>query len=251
MRVIGLREVDHIPVSYEVFGFNVPPPTMKNELHLAVPSSLLRNPDGTSNKYPPLPPIIGATIQFKTWSLFPISNPAWLGTSTADKINELFESFIGFARAIGHNHAAVWFGELPWKGLDDRSNLEAFDLAAHIDSNRSAAYCAKFGLDVAKGPHILALSNHPDSERTEVDVLLELNGLSPESTRSLLAALATQLLNKKISEKDLQSKKWRLAWRDACKSVIRDMGKIILDGVGKHTWSIKVYGIEITVKPPA
>src|SRR5580704_9929720 len=77
---------------------------------------------------------------FTTWSLFLISNPAWL-RADSHQIESLRHSYWGFARAIGGHHAAVWFAkELPESGGTNG--------AVQIDSERCAAYAEKLHLDL-------------------------------------------------------------------------------------------------------
>jgi hypothetical protein len=48
---------------------------------------------------------------FKSYSLFLISNPAWLGPNSDGRIVGLHQAYQAFSRAIGSDHAAVFF----WK----------------------------------------------------------------------------------------------------------------------------------------
>src|SRR5581483_7912645 len=48
--------------------------------------------------------------EFKTWSLFLVCNPGWLGDDAAAKLRMtvLHSAFLGFGRSLGTKNAAVW-----------------------------------------------------------------------------------------------------------------------------------------------
>jgi hypothetical protein len=158
--------------------------------------------------------------RFTTWSLFLISNPAWLHADSSEKIAALFKTYDAFGQAIGRDHAAVWFGKLPAPLQDTRK----FDFAAHLDTDRCATYSSKFRLEIAKSPHVVVTTWHPALEAELGDYLvLELNGLSPQSTIHLLTELTNQILNAKLDQIELSSKRWWLAWRDVPRSVLESL----------------------------
>lgn len=157
---------------------------------------------------------------FTTWSLFLVSNPAWLREDNFQKVAGLRQAYWGFARAIGGRHAAVWFA----KKAHEASGADA---AMLIDDERCAAYAEKLGLDLRKSPHVVVTAELPALDRNFTpSILLELNGLSPSSTETLLTELANQLVNKKLNEVGLKSEQWWLGWRDAATKTLEKLRKI-------------------------
>lgn len=192
---------------------------------------------------------------FSTWSLFLISNSTWLEAESSDKIIALFKSYVGFGRAIGRDHAAVWFGRLPWStastlsaksGLsvsyreDPPDDARGTDLAAQIDTRKCADYCAKFKLDINRGPHVVVTKQYPGLDQQLDDhIVIALNTLKPASTSKLLSTLASQIINNKLDQAGLASQKWRLIWRDAVGAALRSLSSVF-DRVAVTAWGVKV-----------
>jgi hypothetical protein len=154
---------------------------------------------------------------FSTWSLFLIANPSWLTPWSAERIEKLHECYIGFARAIGGAHAAVWFGADP--SSRRHSSVAAQDVGAQIDTERCAKYSAQLGLDLARSPHVIVTTSYPAEEPLRDCIVISLNGLSVDSTLSLLTLLGTELINEKLKPFYLDAKRWWLVWKDVLSSV--------------------------------
>lgn len=155
---------------------------------------------------------------FATWSLFLISNPAWLGPDAITKIRSLYDSYRSFAFAIGGRHAAVWFGRV-WP---EDAPPDPKQPPLQIDTNRCAEYSAKLGLNLAESPHVVVTTKYPSLNDSLGDaVVLSLNGLSAESTTTLLTHLATQLVSAKLDQVELNSERWWLTWRDVATQVFQ------------------------------
>jgi hypothetical protein len=162
--------------------------------------------------------IARTTRAFQSWSLFLISNPEWLSPSSGDEIATLYQAYAGFSRAIGTDHAAVFF----WKKRPSAvgGKLVGTDIGANIDAARCAEYAKIFDLDISRSPHIVVTRTRPSPTASlKNSVLLELNGLHPSSTRQLLTALAAQLISAKLDQNKLDSQRWWLTWRDAATNV--------------------------------
>jgi len=178
---------------------------------------------------------------FTSWSLFLISNPTWL-TDASDRVAALYDSYLGYARAIGGHHAAVWFGRAPT--ADGAAKPSARD----IDTDRCADVAAKLGLDVAKGPHVVVLTTHPSATEALKDyVVLELNGLGVAATQALLTLLASQLVSAKLDQAALASKAWWLSWREAVANAYAVLDKHVLSRL-KVTANEK--GVAVSLEPP-
>lgn len=162
---------------------------------------------------------------FKTYSLFLISNPEWLGPSSDSKIAGLYSAYEAFARAIGDGHAAVFF----WKREPAKKDgkLLGSDLAARIDASRCTEYEKALGLKISSSPHLVVTTKRPTPTTSLGDyVLLELGDLSPESTEKLMTKLADGLVAGNLSAEELNSAKWWLSWRDVATDVLRGLAEV-------------------------
>lgn len=155
---------------------------------------------------------------FKSWSLFLICNPTWLKNSSSPKIAELYDSFLGFGRATGRSHAAIWF----WKTPQPKFPIQA----SHVDADRSVEYCSRFGLAPKESPHIVLTTEYPDPKGAlgRPAVVLALNGLSAGATEALLTVLTGQLIRREIDEDEILSERWRLRLRDAFRKTFCMLG---------------------------
>jgi len=212
--VWNLGPQDELPESYVALGTTAEKQeTLKsclpNRLHVGNPDCYpIREGDiFTVHRY------------FKTYSLFLISNPEWLGPDSDGKIAGLYNAYEAFARAIGDEHAAVFF----WKKAPAKKDgkLVGSDLAAQIDASRSTEYEKALGLKISSRPHLVVTTKRPTPTTSLGDyVLLQLGDLSPESTGTLLTKLADGLVAGSLSSEDLSSAKWWLSWRDVAPSLL-------------------------------
>ena len=93
---------------------------------------------------------------FKTYSLFLVCNPQWLDPAKNTGLLQLYRQFQSFGRAIGDDHAAVWF----WKSNSYEHNDAA--LAQIVDVERSVRFCQAWKLIPSEGPHLVITSTYPD-----------------------------------------------------------------------------------------
>jgi hypothetical protein len=146
--------------------------------------------------------------EYLSWSLFLICNNTWLKDQSSPQIRGLYNEFMGFGRAIGAHHAAVWF----WTKTPANIN-ESTDLADAVDANRSQAFCQKFGLDSEKSPHVVVTIVYPDlNADIGQPVILRLGGMRAENIEALLSSLTRQVTSNKLAQGELDRQAWRLGW---------------------------------------
>jgi hypothetical protein len=163
---------------------------------------------------------------FKTWSLFLISNPQWLSSDGDEQLRQLHGAYAGFARAVGPDHAAVFF----WKKAPkiDGGKLVGTDLAANIDADRCSMYARTLKLDISDSPHVVVMRTRPSPDASLGDrVILTLNGLLPSSTQELLTLLATQLISDHLDSIQLDSERYWLTWKDVLTKVYETLGRAL------------------------
>jgi hypothetical protein len=219
-RVWDLKPDEDLPESYVAMGTTAEKQeTLKSCLHD-------RFHPGNPNCYPIREGDIFTVHRFfKSYSLFLISNPEWLGPSSDSKIAGLYSAYEAFARAIGDENAAVFF----WKKEPAKKDgkLLGSDLAARIDASRSTEYERALGLKISSSPHLVVTTKRPTPRTWLGDyVVLELGDLSPESTEKLLTKLADGLVAGNLSAEELNSAKWWLSWRDVATDVLRGLTEI-------------------------
>ena len=169
---------------------------------------------------------------FNSYSLFLISSPEWLGPDGSDQIAALYKAYEGFARAIGNDHAAVFFWKKAPKKVDGK--LVGADLAANIDASRCTEYEKAFKLDISQSPHVVVTKARPSPTGLTTDyIILQLNGLTPSSTGVFLTKLADQLVSDKLDQEELGSERWWLTWRDVVIKVYQSVS--VLAGHSKVT----------------
>ena len=167
--------------------------------------------------------------KYTSWSLFLISNPAWLTPASDDRINALFNAYTGYARAIGDDHAAVFF----WKTVPAiaKGKLVGMDFADKIDSARCAAYTKAFKLDIAQSPHVLVTRSQPTRtpQRPLPDFFaLSLGQFTASSAERLLTTLAQQLIQQGyVDPEELDYEAWWLQWRDRLVETAKAIGQAI------------------------
>ena len=104
---------------------------------------------------------------YKTWSLFLVTNQAWLVTENARRLHDLYDRSRAFGRVIGKDHLAVWF----WKR---DAPLHDPALAENVDVERAVAYCQMLKLKPSEGPFLRSSLSSP----LRIDAtILPLNGL--------------------------------------------------------------------------
>lgn len=130
---------------------------------------------------------------FKTYSLFLVCNPQWLDPAKNTGLLELYRQFQSFGRAIGDDHAAVWF----WKSNSyERSDAA---LAQIVDVERSVRFCQAWKLIPSEGPHLVITSTYPDEAHLSAGLpkdsaVYKLGDMAPPDISALLAKLTDELI---------------------------------------------------------
>ena len=125
---------------------------------------------------------------FKTWSLFLICNPDWVGPERSADLANLYRRFKPFGDAIGRDNLAVWF----WKR---RTPVDDPRLAENVDVARSAEFCAALGRAPSQGPYLVVTTAYPDIAAFPKErAIFEVGGLQPAELAKLLTTLTDQLL---------------------------------------------------------
>jgi hypothetical protein len=169
-------------------------------------------------------------MQFKSWSLFLVCNPAWLLTENLAALMNLYRQFNGFGTVIGPTHVAVWF-------LEQSANPQVVERllkvessspgpqaeitpASLTDANRSSQYCAKYRLLPSESPHVLVTTTYPSLTAPVGDHwILTLNGADSTEITTLLTTLADQLLVQNLDQAKLGSKEWWRRWQRSFRAI--------------------------------
>jgi hypothetical protein len=130
---------------------------------------------------------------YKTYSLFLVCNPQWLDPANNAGLYELYEQFLSFGRAIGAEHAAVWF----WSSNSYQRSDAA--LAKVVDVDRSIRFCKAWNLTPDEGPHLVITSTYPDESKLTSGLppdtaVYKLGNMSPPDITKLLLSLTDQLV---------------------------------------------------------
>jgi hypothetical protein len=160
---------------------------------------------------------------FKTWSLFLVTNQDWLVPENTRRLQELYERSKAFGRAIGADHAAVWF----WKA---DAPLSSQTLADNVDVERAVAYCGTLKLKPSDGPYLLFTAAYPD-EKVAPDAfhVFALDGKTAEEIGTLLATLGNQLVVDGVVQggrfaAEAGSDDFWSAWFDATRHTLARLG---------------------------
>jgi hypothetical protein len=130
--------------------------------------------------------------QYKTWSLFLVCNPEWLGPEKAPDLYSLYQQFGAFGRAIGDDHLAVWF----WKSRIIENDPK---IADKVDVERSVRFCRKFQLQPSSSPYVFITTSYPDESRLVIPkdyAFFELAKMKSADISKLLTKLTDELVLK-------------------------------------------------------
>ena len=171
----------------------------------------------TSDEIPLVNPATG--MPFKTWSLFLVCSPTWLGGPEQHRIEDLFLQFKIFGDVIGPHNLAVWFAPSPYQPSPEVWSL---------DVDRNVTTCERYGLLPSESPHILVTTTDPDSEIAGQSFwALSLAWQSDESMLRLLSRLADQILVKGLNQEEIDSERYWNLWRVILLDAGRSMSDII------------------------
>jgi hypothetical protein len=143
----------------------------------------------------PLHPRAEIPVDYSSWSLFLICNPAWIFENGDQGIETLHKQFLAFGQSIGKKNAAVLVVY----------NENASPSVANTDFGRSSDYCEKYKLLPSKSPYVLVTTRYPDLEpEPGSHLVVRLNGLTALSSARVLSKLADQLLVTKLNQSELR-----------------------------------------------
>jgi hypothetical protein len=176
---------------------------------------------------------------YHSWSVFLICNPAWLRDAKTSSVASLFDRFLAFGRALGRDHAAVWFVKKQQTARGGAATLDSLDI------DRNVAYCNSLKLEREDSPHVIVTTTYPDIKRGIVDnVKASLSGMTPESIEALLTTLATQIGNEKLDQEAINSRAWWLKLKQALENTVASVGNV----ASRLRVTIKGGGIEATIE---
>lgn len=177
---------------------------------------------------------------FNSWSLFLVSDPAWLLPSQESVFLDLKVRYIAFGKATGPTHAAVWFEPfVPSRIRDDGKVLSWKNIQGAVDIERNIEYCRRFNLTPSEGPHIVVTTIHPDDWHAgDPAVVLAFAGQSARVIQAQLSKLNDQIAAGRLSQEELNSVRWWTAWQQLIESACK-----WLKGV-KWTVDAKAFKIE-------
>lgn len=172
---------------------------------------------------------------YETWSLFLICNPAWASPDAYERLESMWRAFVGFGRAIGDDHLAVWFWRRP-----PRWGTE--DLVDDVDVERATRWCDLYDLRPSESPHVLVTTTYPTlDERVEEYGTVELAGAEPAQITDFMVELADVLYEGDLASLDPQTESFWFRLFEAIRSPIRSLGEdvavTIQSGPLKLQWS--------------
>jgi hypothetical protein len=152
----------------------------------------------------------------------------------------LHDRFQGFGRALGKDHAAVWF----WT-REPRTTKGNPRLVHDVDSKRNVAVCTKLNLDITQSPHVVVTRRYPDVN-TEIrpDIVLSLGSLPTRLMSEALERLAGQVISNRLDQAELDSAVGRRLWADALAQVACWSARVV------PQIKARIGAIEVTAAPP-
>lgn len=163
-------------------------------------------------------------------SIFVICSPDWILREREEDLLALHAYFEAFGRAIGRDHAAVWF----WQSLPDLED----GLADDLDVERSAEICSGLRLRPSESPHIVVTSRWDRDH-----MILALGGLEASRIRQVLVRLADRLVAGGIAAEDVESEIWWQTWYAAADQALRGLAQVA--SAVKLTIDTKFFKLEL------
>jgi hypothetical protein len=163
-----------------------------------------------------VPPGAPIPKDFKTWSLFLVCNPAWLGDDTASKMRmtALHSAFLGFGGSLGTQNAAIWFTKAGGSPTD-------------YDSDRAGDYCQTYGLKSNRSPYIIVSSDYPTASGAPGDfVAVSLVGLDTDNVLTLLGQLSDKVKASQLNPDTIGSDRYWRGWVQILEDTAAVLGKL-------------------------
>ncbi len=173
---------------------------------------------------------------YETWSLFLVCNPEWASPDAFERIEDMWNAFTGFGRAIGDDHLAVWF----WR-QDPRWGTE--QLVEDVDVERAARFCDLYDLMPSRSPHVLVTTSYPTpDERVEEYGTVQLAGAEPAEIRQFLISLADALYAGDIASLDPATETFWFRLFEAIRAPIRRLGEDVSVSIESGPLSLRWSG---------
>jgi hypothetical protein len=176
---------------------------------------------------------------FKTWSLFLLTDADWLVPENAQRLQQLYDRSKLFGRIIGEKHAAVWF----WKRDMSLTNPA---LAENVDVERAVAYAKILGRKPSEGPYLVFTTTYPD-ELTAPSAyqVITLQGRSAKDIDLLLDELGNQLVMDGVVRKGTlqqppESDDFWSAWFDATRHALTKLKFAVCFSIRAPSFTIEV-----------
>jgi len=157
---------------------------------------------------------------FKTWSLFLVCNPAWLGEDATSKTRmvTLHSAFIGFGRSLGTKNAAVWLTTATGDPTD-------------YDADRASDFCETYGLKSNRSPYVVVSGDYPVAAGAPGDfAAIALAGLDTDNMLMLLGQISDRIraaqLDRDQMGSDLYWRRWVQVLQDSV-AAARQVAKAI------------------------
>jgi hypothetical protein len=155
---------------------------------------------------------------FKTWSLFLVCNPAWLGDDPASKARmvQLHSAFLGFGGSLGTQNAAVWLTTAGGNPSD-------------YDADRAGDFCGTYGLSSNLSPYVVVSSDYPTVAGAPGDfAAISLAGLSTDNMLALLGQLSDRIRASQLDRDRMDSDRYWRGWvqvLEDSEAVVRKIAK--------------------------
>lgn len=187
----------------------------------------------------PIPEISPITnTQFKSWSIFLITNPIWVTSNAKELIDNLYDAYSAFGQAIGPNHSAIWL----WKDAEivsgSRGNVIDVDRAATIIEILNEGLRPDERVSPSQGPFLYVtvmypgrclLEEYPSSfaPKSKNGYLLALGDIAAQDITTHLTELADQLVLHGVPNSDVASEPYWRAWQNALQTVGDKLGNLL------------------------
>jgi hypothetical protein len=153
---------------------------------------------------------------FKTWSLFLVCNPAWLGDDAASKTRmaTLHSAFLGFGRSLGSQNAAVWF-------------TTSAGTPADYDADRASDFCETYRLESNRSPYIVVSGDYPTTVGAPGDFIsVSLVGLDADNVLKLLGQLSDLIRVAQLDRAKMDADRYWRGWAQVLEDGAAAAGKI-------------------------
>ena len=144
----------------------------------------------------------GKTVNFTSWSLFLVCDPAWLRSQGKSDLLALYKAYLNLVTTANESDAPLWAfsSATPWR-------------ADEIDPLQTKPYCDSLGLTPHQRSFVVITVHPPDTiGPSDAKVLLGFGGQRATAIARSLIALADQAADQGLPEARAGSREWWRAW---------------------------------------